>query len=277
MFFTRESILLFYILCTSSVLIAAAGYIINDYFDINIDIVNKPNRLVIDNGISRRWAMFFHFIFSLVGILMGFYIGLENGNWFIGMAHTSVAILLWIYSTSFKKKAVVGNLLISLLTAWSLMVVYFYIVFNTELADISTSHIELLQKLFRIALLYAAFAFVITYIRELVKDMEDIEGDRKYGCRTMPIVWGIQVSKIVATIAMIVLMALMLLALLYILQYKMWLPALYHIFFILAPSLYTFYLLQKANIGADFTKVSRWIKIVMLFGIISMLLFRIFA
>jgi 4-hydroxybenzoate polyprenyltransferase len=277
MFFTRESILLFYILCVSSILIAAAGYIINDYFDINIDIINKPDRLVIDNGVSRRWAMFFHFIFSLAGILMGFYIGLENGNWFIGMAHTSVAILLWIYSTSFKKKAVVGNLLIALLTAWSLIVVYFYIVFNTELAYISTSHIELLQKLFRIALLYAAFAFVITYIREIVKDMEDIEGDRKYGCRTMPIVWGIQVSKIVATIAMIVLMALMMLALLYILQYKMWLPALYHILFILIPSSYTFYLLQKSNTGTDFTKVSRWIKIVMLFGIVSMLLFRIFA
>lgn len=277
MFFTRESILLFYILCASSVLIAAAGYIINDYFDINIDIINKPDRLVVDNGISRRWAMFFHFIFSLTGILMGFYIGLENGNWFIGMAHTSVAILLWIYSTSFKKKAVVGNLLISLLTAWSLMVVYFYIVFNTELAEISTTHIEILQKLFRIVLLYAAFAFVITYVREIVKDMEDIEGDRKYGCRTMPIVWGIQVSKIVATITMIILLALMTLALLYILQYKMWVPAVYHIIFILIPSSYTFYLLQKANIGADFTIVSRWIKIVMLFGVVSMLLFRIFA
>ena len=121
---------------------------------------------------------------------MGFYIGLENGNWFIGMAHTSVAILLWIYSTSFKKKLVIGNLLISLLTAWSLMVVYFYIVFNTDLADVSSSHVALLQKLFRIALLYTAFAFLITYIREIVKDMEDIEGDRKYGCHTMPIVWG---------------------------------------------------------------------------------------
>jgi 4-hydroxybenzoate polyprenyltransferase len=277
LFFNRESVILFYFLCFSSVLIAAAGYIINDYFDINIDIVNKPERLVVDNGISRRWAMFFHFIFSLAGILMGFYIGLENGNWFIGIAHTSVAILLWIYSTSFKKKAVVGNLLIALLTAWSLMVVYFYIVFNTGLSDLSSAHLELLQKLFRIALLYAAFAFIITYIREIVKDMEDVEGDRKYGCRTMPIVWGIQVSKIVATLSMVVLMALMLLALLYILQYNMWWPALYHTVCIIIPAAYTFYLLQKAQTGPDFSTVSRWIKIIMLAGILSMLLFKLFS
>jgi 4-hydroxybenzoate polyprenyltransferase len=277
MYFTRESIILFYILSGSSVLIAAAGYIINDYFDINIDIVNKPDRLVIDNGISRRWAMFFHFIFSIAGILMGFYIGLENGNWFIGFAHTSVALLLWVYSTSFKRKAVIGNLVIALLTAWSLMVVYFYLVYNTEFADLTTRHIEMLQKLFRIALLYAAFAFIITYVREIVKDMEDVEGDRKYGCRTMPIVWGMQVSKLVASFTMILLLGLMLLALIYILQYKMWLPAIYHVVCILTPTVYTFYLLQKSNTGADFSKVSRWIKIVMLFGIVSMLLFKIFV
>jgi 4-hydroxybenzoate polyprenyltransferase len=276
-YFTREVFLLFYVLCFSSVLIAAAGYVINDYFDLNIDTINKPDKLVVDHGISRRWAMFFHFIFSLAGILMGFYIGLENGNWFIGAAHTGAAILLWIYSTTFKKRAVIGNVMISFLTAWALMVVYFYIAFNDEFARQGTLYLLAIQKLFRIAILYAAFAFLITFIREIVKDIEDVEGDRKYDCRTMPIVWGIQVTKLIASIFMVLLLALMLLALIYIIQLKMWAPAMYHLFLIFIPCCYTFYLLQNAKSTADFSRVSFWIKMIMLSGILSMVLFRIFA
>jgi 4-hydroxybenzoate polyprenyltransferase len=276
-FITRETTLLFYILSLSSVLIAAAGYIINDYFDLNIDTVNKPDRLVVDHGISRRWAMFFHFIFSLAGILMGFYIGLENGNWFIGMAHASVAILLWIYSTSLKQRAIVGNVVISMLTAWALLVVYFFLVFNEQYIQQAAAFASAIQKLFRIAVLYAAFAFLITYIREMVKDMEDLEGDRRYGCRTMPIIWGIQVTKLVTSIFMVFLLALMLLAFVYILQLKMWIPAFYHILFIIVPTGYTFILLQRSATTADFTKLSRWIKIIIFFGILSMLFFKIFA
>jgi 4-hydroxybenzoate polyprenyltransferase len=276
-FFTRELQLLFYVLCFSSVLIAAAGYIINDYFDINIDIVNKPQKLVVDNGISRRWAIFFHFIFSLAGILMGFYIGLETGNWLIGCSHTGVALLLWIYSTTLKKKAVSGNVLIALLTAWSLLVVYFYVLLNTDFAVATEVHLEALQKFFRISLLYAAFAFQVTLIREMVKDIEDVEGDRRYGCKTMPIIWGIQVSKIVVTIFMIFLLSLLVLVLFYILQYRMWVPSLYNLLFLLIPSILTFRYFQLAQTVADFNKVSQWIKGIMLSGILSMLLFRIFA
>jgi 4-hydroxybenzoate polyprenyltransferase len=275
-YFTRETYLLFYILCFSSVLIAAAGYIINDYFDLNIDTINKPGKMVVDHGVSRRWAIFFHFLFSMVGILMGFYIGLENGNWLIGMSHSGVAILLWIYSTSLKKRALLGNGLIALLTAWALMIVYFFVVYN-HFSDGTTAYLQAAQKLFRITLLYTAFAFVISLIREIVKDMQDIEGDRRYGCKTMPIIWGIQVTKLIASIFMILLMALMLLAFIYIIQLKMWIPALYHLFLIIIPSIYTFYLLQNANADVQFGKVSLWIKMVMLTGILSMILFKIFA
>lgn len=274
---TRETYILLNILCCSSVLIAAAGYIINDYFDLNIDTINKPDKLVVDHGVSRRWAMFFHFIFSIAGILMGFYIGLENGNWLIGFANTCVAILLWIYSTSFKKRAVIGNTLIALLTSWTIMVVYFFVVFREPDIEKSTLYNMAVQKLFRIALLYSAFAFLITFIREIIKDMEDMEGDRRYGCRTMPIVWGVSVTKFVVSIFIVLLMALMLLAFIYILQFKMWIPAVFHLLFIIIPSGYVFRLLQKGNTAADFGKISRWIKIVILSGILSMIFFKIFA
>lgn len=275
--FTRETNILFYILSFSSVLIAAAGYIINDYFDLNIDTINKPDKLVVDHGISRRWAMFFHFIFSIAGILMGFYIGLENGNWLIGFANTGVAILLWIYSTSFKKRAVVGNTLIALLTSWTIMVIYFFVVFKEPIEEQSMLYTLAVQKLFRITLLYASFAFLVTFIREVIKDMEDIEGDRRYGCKTMPIIWGVSATKFIVSIFIVLLLALMFLALVYILQYKMFIPAAYHLICILIPAAYTFQLLQKANTSVDFGKISRWIKIVILFGILSMIFFRIFA
>jgi 4-hydroxybenzoate polyprenyltransferase len=275
--FTRETYMLFYVLCFSSVLIAAAGYIINDYFDLNIDTINKPEKLVVDHGISRRWVMFFHFTFSMAGILMGFYIGLQNGNWFIGMAHSGVAILLWIYSTSFKKRAVVGNALIALLTCWTLLVVYFFLVFDDQSGQGGSSYVLAVQKLFRIVILYAAFAFIISFIREIVKDMEDMDGDRRYGCRTMPIIWGIDVTRLVVSIFMVLLLGLMLLAFFYILQLRIWITGIYHAFFILLPTIYTFKLLQNAKQISDFSRISLWIKMIMLSGILSMLLFRIFA
>ena len=275
--FTRETYLLFHILCFSSVLIAASGYIINDYFDLNIDTINKPEKLVVDHGIGRRWVMFFHFIFSIAGILMGFYIGLQNGNWLIGMAHSGVAILLWIYSTSLKKRAVVGNALIALLTSWTLLVVYFFVVIDDSLVQGGSSYILAVQKLFRIVILYAAFAFIISFIREVVKDMEDVEGDRRYGCRTMPIIWGMEVTRLFVSIFMVLLLALMLLAFFYILQLRMWLPGVYHAVFILAPSIHTFRILQKSKQTSDFSRISLWIKMIMLSGILSMLMFRIFA
>lgn len=273
----RELVLLFFVLCLSSVLIAAAGYIINDYFDLNIDLVNKPRRMVVDRSISRRWAIFFHLVFSMAGILMGFYIGLQNGNWFIGVSNMICVLVLWFYSTSFKKKLLVGNILISLLTAWVVLVVYFFIA-NQPYTNIYPFYAENApQKLLRLALLYTAFAFIITLIREVVKDMEDIEGDRKYGCRTMPIVWGIEFSKVFSSIWMVILLALLLIVCFYVLQLKMWIPAIYNMLLILLPAAYCMYLLPNAATSGDFARLSSWIKAVILTGILSMLLFKFFG
>ncbi len=276
-FLPREFVILFFVLSLSSILIAAAGYIINDYFDLNIDLVNKPQRMVVDKSISRRWAIFFHLIFSMSGILMGFYIGLQTGNWFLGFANAVCVIVLWFYSTNFKKNLLIGNILISLLTAWVVLVVYFYAVQYKldSLTYIVTDNAA--QKLLRLALLYTSFAFIVTLIREVVKDIEDIEGDRKHGCRTMPIVWGVEFSKIFATIWMVILLVLLLIVTFYILQLKMWVPALYNILLIVAPAAWSLRLLLKAETTADFAQLSSWIKAVIFTGILSMLLFKFFG
>lgn len=273
----REFRILFYLLCFSSVLIAAAGYIINDYFDLNIDLVNKPSRMVVDKTVGRRWAIFLHMFFSMAGILISFYIGLQSNNWFIGFANTICVMVLWFYSTTFKKKLLSGNILISMLTGWTVLVVYFFAnnymggVFSMQ-ASVTAAH-----KLLRLALLYTSFAFIITLIREVVKDAEDMEGDRKYGCRTMPIVWGVEFSKVFVSIWMIILLALLLIVLFYILQFAMWIPAAYIVVLIILPAAYALYRLMKSSTTDDFARLSSWIKAVIVTGILSMILFKFFG
>ncbi len=273
----REFTILFYFLCAASIFIAAAGYIINDYFDLNIDLVNKPQRMVVDKTIGRRWAIFFHFIFSITGILISFYIGLQNGNWFIGIANTVCVLVLWFYSTNFKKQLLSGNILISLLTGWTVLVVYFFALSQNGATAFETLQVNAGQKLLRLALLYTSFAFIITLIREIVKDMEDMEGDRRYGCRTMPIVWGVEFSKIFVVIWMVILLALLFIVLFYVVQLQMWIPAVYNILLIIAPAVYCLFLLLRSNTTADYNKLSNWIKVVIFTGIFSMILFKFFG
>jgi len=276
-YLTREMDVLFWILVASSVLIAAGGYIINDYFDLNIDLVNKPERLVVDRAISRRWAIFWHLFFSVAGINMGFYIGLQNGNWLIGLANTAVVLLLWLYSTTFKKRLLSGNILIALLTGWTVLIVYFFIIYQRFDWLNHPLPAEMRLKLLRLTLLYTAFAFLITLIREVVKDIEDVEGDRRYGCRTLPIVWGVEMARIFAVIWMVVLLALLLVVLFYILQYHMWVPAFYNVLLSTLPAAWCLKLLLAARTTADYARLSSWIKGVILSGILSMLLLKYFG
>ncbi|RXK59002.1 ubiquinone biosynthesis protein UbiA [Lacibacter luteus] len=276
LYMNREFHILFWILCASSVFIAAAGYVINDYFDLNIDLVNKPGKMVVDRSISRRWAIFFHMFFSFAGVLMGFYIGLQNGNWVIGFANMGCVFVLWFYSTTFKKKLLTGNILISLLTAWVVFVVYLLTI-HQQIDLLHPVQPGSHQKLLRLALLYSSFAFIITLIREVVKDVEDMDGDAKYGCKTMPIVWGVPFSKVFVSIWLVILLVLLFIVLFYVLQFKMWVAALYNLVLIIAPSAYVVRLLLKANRTADFTKLSKWIKAMIFTGILSMILFKFFA
>src|SRR3954469_12023642 len=172
----------FLLLMSSSVLIAAAGYIINDYFDLNIDLINKPDKLVVDKIITRRWVIFWHLVFSITGIMLGFYIDWKTNVRFLGFANFTCTVLLFVYSISLKKKLLSGNIVISVLTAWVILVVGWCETSNL----LQPHHIgSFTEKITRISFLYAGFAFVISLIREVVKDIEDIEGDRRYGCNTM--------------------------------------------------------------------------------------------
>lgn len=263
----------FYLLVTASVSIAAAGYIINDYFDLNIDLVNKPSKLIIEKYINRRWAIVLHLGLSFIGFAISAYVGYKLRNIYIPFFNLLSIVALWFYSTTYKKKLLVGNVIISLLTAWVILVIT---VAEYKFSSSTDSHIFIIPRLLKASFLYAGFAFIISIIREVIKDMEDIKGDLKYECKTMPIVWGIPVSKVFAGVWLVVLTVGVAALQFYVLQLGWWLSAIYCVLLIIIPLLWILDKLYKAQIAADFRRLSNAIKFVMLTGIISMVFFRIY-
>jgi 4-hydroxybenzoate polyprenyltransferase len=263
----------FWILSLSSVLIAAAGYAINDYFDLNIDRVNKPDRMIVEKMIRRRWTILWHWILSGLGILLGFYLSWKLRNLFIGPANLVCVTLLWFYSTTFKKKLLIGNIIISLLTAWVIFVLYLCEFRLHRFID--PVYQLMLSKVYKFSVLYAGFAFIISLIREVVKDIEDMEGDARYGCRTMPVVWGVHVSKLFVGTWLVILVAALLVLQFYILQFRWWGTICYSMIFVIFPLLYILRQLFRAVSVQDYHRLSGWIKAVMLAGILSMIFLKL--
>lgn len=261
----------FILLSAASVLIAAAGYIINDYFDINIDQVNKPTANVIDKIVSRRWAMAWHFVLSGFGVLLSAYVAWRTHNWYILIGNVLCVALLFGYSVSLKRKLLSGNILISLLTAWVILVLSLSEIDILKLGDAAVT--EARSKILRIGFLYAAFAFISSLIREAIKDIEDLQGDEKYGCRTMPIVWGVNAAKVYIAVWLIVILALLIILQVYVARFQWWWAMAYSIVFIIGPFVLIFLQLYKAKDQSDYHRLSNWTKMVMLTGILSMIFF----
>jgi 4-hydroxybenzoate polyprenyltransferase len=259
-------------LIVASVAIAAGGYIINDYFDLNIDQINKPGKNVFAGTIHRRWAIIWHFALNLIGILAtGIAVGLDK--WYLVFANIFCITLLWFYSTSFKRQLLIGNVVISLLTAWTVLILFFSF---TSPREAIVGNSEATIKFFRTSFLYGGFAFISSLIREAIKDMEDMEGDARYGCRTLPIVAGIRSAKIYITIWTVVLLAALIILQLYVLQFQWWYAIAYSILFVILPLGYLLYRIPKAASVKDFSVLSNLSKFIMFAGILSMIFFRIY-
>ncbi|MET7000952.1 geranylgeranylglycerol-phosphate geranylgeranyltransferase [Chitinophaga defluvii] len=264
----------FFLLSLSTILIAAGGYIINDYFDINIDIINKPDKMVVDKIISRRWAMAWHTIFNMAGVSLGFIVAWKTGQIYLGLTQVISSLLLWFYSTSFKRQVLIGNVVISLLTALSVVVVGFYEKQIYESFEAIMSPVG--RKLIQIIGIYALFAFIISMVREVVKDLEDMIGDSKDGCRTIPIVWGMQPAKRLCDGLFLALQLLLVMVELRVWILGWWIAIVYLLVFVQLPCIYAWVLLRKAHLPAHYHKVSSLVKWVMLTGILSMIFFKLF-
>ncbi len=267
---------LFFLLILASVFIAAAGYIINDYFDLRIDAINKPQRVVINKYIKRRWAIVWHWILSAIGVLISVYVSYKINVWPITLINILCVMALWFYSTTFKKKLLIGNLTIAALTAWVILVVYLFVgadLFSLKGFEADSENFNV-RRLFKFTLLYTCFAFLTTLIREVIKDLEDMEGDRKYACNTMPIAWGVPATKVFVGVWIVVTIAALAIVQLYAWQSGWWLAALYILLLVILPALYLLKKLTKASVSSDYSTLSNIIKLIMLFGILSMLLLK---
>ncbi len=263
------------LLSFSSVLIAAAGYIINDYFDLDIDRVNKPGKAVIEKTIRRRSAILWHWVLSGIGLLIGIYLSWKMRNIFIALSNLACVLLLWFYSTTFKKKLLVGNVLISFLTAWVILVLYLCEFRLHRFVD--PEFHGALSRIYKFAIVYASFAFVISLVREVVKDMEDLEGDARYGRRTMPVAWGMSASKAFAAAWLLLLVVALVVLQFYVLQYKWWLSIGYAAIAVILPVLFVLRDLRKANTVSDYHRLSNSIKVIMFMGILSMIFLKIYT
>jgi 4-hydroxybenzoate polyprenyltransferase len=270
---TQNDLVSFALLVLASVCIAAAGYVINDYFDINIDEINKPQKMVVDKVIHRRWAIAWHLILSVTGVILTAFAVPVLDKWYLVLANMASVALLWFYSTRFKKSLLIGNIIISLLTAWSILIIFFSKVSAVNAFD-PGNHAQ--PKFFRLAFLYAGFAFICSLIREAIKDIEDIKGDERYGSRSMPIAWGINASKVYIAVWMIVLIITLAVLLIYILQFQWWLLISYATIAIIFPLFLIFRQLFRASTPGDYHKLSNGIKAVMLTGMLSMIFFYLY-
>lgn len=186
----------FALLCMSTVLIAAAGYIINDYFDIRIDVINKPDKVILERLIPRRAAIKVHWLFNGLAMLMAAAVAVPAGHPEWLMLQLLCIGLLWRYSTTWKRQFMIGNVIVALMTALTIVALIMYEPLVWGLRTLPPIYPVGAKLIWRINPLYvlivfAGFAFVLTWMREIVKDMEDYKGDDAEGCMTMPIRWGL--------------------------------------------------------------------------------------
>lgn len=262
-------------------MIAAAGYIINDYFDVKLDYLNKPKQLIIGKSITRRQAMFLHFGINISGLIIAAYVAYKIGHPLLVLFQLVSAALLWFYSVNFKKQVLIGNLIIASLTAlvpftagYYEVAVMFDNVTNFSNAASSNNLENLSSLLFSIKYLlywvigYSIFAFLITVSREIIKDCEDIEGDKAFNCKTLPIERGIPAAKKVSNTVAIV--TLVLIGCLEAVQFisKDWISFSYFFILITLPLIYVIHKTTKASKKRDFFIASQVLKLIMLSGIL---------
>lgn len=233
-----------FILSASTVLIAAGGYVINDYYDVKIDYINKPDRVVIGKSITRRYAILFHVVLSGAGIFLGFLL-----SWRLLAVNILSVFLLWLYSNNLKRLPFIGNLTVAFLTGLSIWILEIH--YHT--------HNPLI-------LIYASFAFSMTLVREIIKDMEDLKGDNTFGCRTLPIVWGLRRTKFV----IYAILGVFSITVFVLNEFYEALPIKYYLLFLFVPLLWLLYRLIRADTTKDFAWLSAFCKVIMLLGILSM-------
>lgn len=259
-------------LVLSTVSIAAAGYIINDYFDFSIDIINKPDKVIIEKVIPRRHAILLHSILNFLGISLAVYVAFQAGNWALILLPISCSLLLWFYATDFKGSYIYGNIIIALLTVFSIAIIPF---FEVKMWEYFTWNLWIQNGVINpwfVLSVYMFFAFILTWIREIVKDMEDIKGDLLQDCKTLPIVIGLKKAGNFSKILILIANSVLFLSSIILFFSRWWSLGLYLLLFLILPLFYVFFKINSSGMQKHYHAMSRLLKIIMFFGILALLI-----
>ncbi len=266
-YYAPLSTTVFSLIVFATVLVAAGGYVVNDLLDVKIDLINKPDKVIVGKKLSLNTCWKLYWSLTTVAVLLGIYAAWLNGTNILMSLIAIEAGLLWLYSSILKKYFLVGNLVVAFLCSLAIIKP---MLFNAPVVKV--------EGIAYLVMAYAAFAFMLTLIREIIKDMEDVKGDEAYDCKTMPVVIGIALSKIIVLILIVSVIG----AIGWFQYYQTlsdsfmqtdYLSFSYISLFIQLPSLYLIGLLIKAKESKDFHRGSTVSKLIMAAGILSMVVF----
>ena len=258
----------FLFLVLSTVFITAAGNVINDYHDIHADRHNHPDKVVIDKKISRRQAIILHFVLNLIGISMGIFVSIWHRLYWLSPIFILVPVILWFYSTTYKHKVFIGNFLISLLTAMVplLVLLFEYPLIRNANRDVLQQFPDIFNPVIYWIGLFSLFAFLTNLIREIIKDAEDVAGDREVGSKTIAVIYGVGSSKILALVLAV--LSFVGLSIVFFIYLSTWMSLVYFGILLAVPFLLLIIQLPRALESKDFHRLSLLVKVIMLAGLL---------
>lgn len=260
------------LLIAATVCIAAGGYVMNDYFDVKIDRINRPGQLVVTRTVSRTAAIRLGWILSGAGIVCGLAVAWLVRSWSLALVFVFVPGLLWFYSASYKRRFLVGNLVVAFVSSLTPLLIAFANagLLRRRYGEI-LAYTPLEHTLYMWLGGFAVFAFLCTLIREIVKDMQDQTGDREMECRTLPIKLGDNPTKIIVTVLVVLTMALIVWVWYALLPFPhTWhsLSTRYMVFGLLVPFACELVLLWSARIPSDYRSAQQLVKLIMFLGML---------
>jgi 4-hydroxybenzoate polyprenyltransferase len=254
------------LLVLATVLIAAGGYVINDIFDQETDDENKPTKRIVGNSISEAMAYNIYSGLTIAGVIIGFFLSNQIYRSGFFTIFIFIAALLYFYATSLKQILLLGNIAVALLLSFSVLIIGFFDIFPATADD----NRPIMSMIFGILKDYAIFAFILNFIREIVKDCEDIKGDLSEEMKTLPIVLGIpKTTKLVSVLLLVPIMILLWYINSYLMSNNLYYAVLYAVVLVLTPLIFCAIKIWTASQKKDFKQISTLLKWIIFFGILS--------
>lgn len=260
--------LLFCLLLASTVLIGAGGYMINDYFDTKIDEINRPTRVIVGRHVTRAQAAIGFQTLLGLGVLCGISLAVLLRDVTIGLIYLVLSGLLWFYSSSYKRQLLIGNLMIALCAFMTCFMIGY--VTNLQLVNTYQQFIystSIITDIYAWTSGFGLFSFLFTLLREIIKDIDDVNGDREMECHSIPVVWGIAKTKVILLVLTIFILLLTGYFAFGLMPFATdTITVKYYIFGIAVPLLILLFWIGKAEKRSQWQQISQFVKFIMLIG-----------